>query len=84
MTEMYGRGLRTPEIEILDLTNTVIKFKLKQCDISVANALRRVMISEVPTIAIDLVHISQNTSVLHDEFLAQRLGLIPLKSHCVE
>ena len=77
---MYGRGERTPEIEILDLKTHSIKFKLSKCDLSVANALRRTMISQVPTMAIDLVMIQENTSVLHDEFLAHRLGLIPLVS----
>jgi DNA-directed RNA polymerase alpha subunit len=42
--------------------NSVIKFIMRDCDASVANALRRVMISEVPTIAIDEVEAVANQS----------------------
>eukprot|EP00520_Triparma_pacifica_P012768 CAMPEP_0118656390 /NCGR_PEP_ID=MMETSP0785-20121206/13465_1 /TAXON_ID=91992 /ORGANISM="Bolidomonas pacifica, Strain CCMP 1866" /LENGTH=385 /DNA_ID=CAMNT_0006549249 /DNA_START=65 /DNA_END=1219 /DNA_ORIENTATION=+ len=53
-------------------------FSLKNVDVSFANALRRVMISEVPTVAIEIVYIDNNTSITHDEVLSHRLGLIPL------
>ena len=58
------------------------KITIDKLSCSIANSLRRIMISEVPTIAIDLVSIEINTSLLNDEFLSHRLGLIPLKSDC--
>ena len=69
-----------PKIKVLDLQKYSIKFELFNTDLAIANALRRIMISEVPTMAIDLVEVRDNTSALHDEFIAHRLGLVPLFS----
>lgn len=46
-----------------------------------ANALRRIMIAEIPTMAIEDVDLYQNTSVIPDEVLAHRLGLVPVKAN---
>jgi DNA-directed RNA polymerases I and III subunit RPAC1 len=47
-------------------------------DTSFVNALRRILLSEVPTVALEHVYMWNNSSILHDEVLAHRLGLIPL------
>ena len=80
MTFWFGEGRYFPEIEIIMKRDDYIEFYLKNADLSFANALRRVIIAEVPTMAIDMVSIKANTSPLFDEFIAHRLGLIPLIS----
>lgn len=55
-----------------------LEFDLINVDCSFANALRRVLIAEVPSVAIDRVYLLQNTSVIPDEVFCHRLGLVPL------
>lgn len=54
-------------------------FSLIGLDASVANAFRRILIAEIPSVAIEYVFIHNNTSVVHDEVLAARLGLISFR-----
>eukprot|EP00955_Chlamydomonas_euryale_P012362 132909-Chlamydomonas_euryale.AAC.1 len=49
------------------------------CDPAIANALRRILIAEIPTVAIEHVYVLNNTSIIQDEVLAHRLGLLPLR-----
>ena len=53
-------------------------FSLIGLDASIANAFRRILIAEIPTLAIEQVFVHNNTSIVHDEVLAARLGLVPL------
>jgi DNA-directed RNA polymerase I and III subunit RPAC1 len=53
-------------------------FDLVDSPPSHANALRRTLLVDIPSIAIDYVSIDKNTGVMPDEVLAHRLGLIPL------
>lgn len=57
-----------------------LEFQLCEVDNAFANGLRRVLLAEVPVLGIESVTIAQNTSVLADEMIAHRLGLVPLYS----
>lgn len=65
-------------IKITEQTTQTLQFQLTGGDTPYANALRRVMVAEVATLAIDSITIEENTSPLFDEFIAHRMGLIPI------
>lgn len=68
------------EIEILNKSDITLEVKISGVSAQFMNLLRRVLIARVPTIAIDDVIIIENSSIMYDEMLAHRLGLIPLKA----
>ncbi|AOW06708.1 DNA-directed RNA polymerase [Yarrowia lipolytica] len=72
-----------PKVTVRKIEPDSVDLVLQNVDLALANSLRRVMLAEIPTLAIDLVEISTNTSVLADEFISHRLGLIPLDSQDV-
>ena len=61
------------------LTSEEISFDIIGYDVSFANAIRRILLAEVPSMAIEKIELYNNTTVMHDEFLGHRLGLIPIK-----
>ncbi|EPR79586.1 RNA polymerase II subunit 3 [Spraguea lophii 42_110] len=65
---------------INELDDTHVKLTFSQTSISFINALRRILLSEIPVLSIDIVEIEKNYTVLPDEILCHRLGLIPLYS----
>lgn len=84
MSFFYGEGRFKPQIKILEVKPDSIEFLLLNVDLAFANSLRRVIISEVPTMAIDMVQVKENTSPLFDDFIAHRIGLVPLKSEDID
>lgn len=68
----------TMEVDILELSDRSAKFVLSNVRTAFANSIRRAMIADVPTLAIEYANIYDNTSVIYDEQLALRLSLIPL------
>ena len=68
------------KIVIVKYDDNDLEFDMIGVSPAVANAFRRLMLSEVPSMAIEKVHIYNNTSIIQDEVLAHRLGLIPLKA----
>lgn len=47
---------------------------------TIVNSIRRIILDEVPTFAIEDVEVVVNESPLYDETFAQRLGLVPIKT----
>lgn len=63
-------------MKIIEKTKEKLIFS-DEIDDSLANALRRAS-NEIPILAIDEIEIFKNDSVLYDEVIAHRMGLIPL------
>ncbi|EFJ30679.1 hypothetical protein SELMODRAFT_409226 [Selaginella moellendorffii] len=75
-----GDFRRNFHVEIKSLTEDDLEFDMIGIDAALANAFRRILIAEVPTMAIEKVLIKDNTSVIQDEVFAHRLGLVPIKA----
>jgi len=68
------------EIRLLEKNSdkSKVSFLAKKMTPAFANTLRRVIVNRVPTLAIEDIEFKRNNSVLYDEQIAHRLGLVPL------
>ncbi|XP_075720755.1 LOW QUALITY PROTEIN: DNA-directed RNA polymerases I and III subunit RPAC1 [Rhinoderma darwinii] len=73
----FEQGFR---VDVVRVEGDVLEFDMVGIDAAVANAFRRVLLAEVPTMAVEKVHVYKNTSIIQDEILAHRLGLIPIRA----
>lgn len=66
------------QVNVIEEDDEKLVFDLIGVQAPIANALRRILLAEVPTMAIEHVFISDNTSVIPDEVLSHRIGLVPI------
>lgn len=69
---------RDLSVEVVETDDDDFVFEIEGIDAPIANAMRRILLSEVPTVAIETVYVHDNSSIMPDEMLAHRLGLVPL------
>jgi DNA-directed RNA polymerase subunit D len=66
------------KVKTVELKDNKGVLKIEDTDVYFVNSLRRIMLAELPKLAINDVIIYDNTSALFDELIAHRLGLIPI------
>jgi DNA-directed RNA polymerase subunit D len=66
------------DVELVELGDRKAEFVVRDATAAFANGVRRSMLADVPTLSIDTVDFYENTSVMFDEVLALRFGLVPL------
>ena len=67
-------------LEIINENEQKVSVKIKGIPLQYANALRRICLNGVPIYAVESIDVLENSSVLADEGVAHRVGLIPLKT----
>ncbi|MFX1376650.1 MAG: DNA-directed RNA polymerase subunit D [Promethearchaeota archaeon] len=68
------------DIEVLEKSDHRLVFVVENISMEMVNALRRIILSEIPVMAVDEVIVLKNDSPLYDEIIAHRLGMIPLST----
>ena len=68
------------DIDMIREKDNKLEFSLKGGPVYFANLIRRYAIGQVPVFAIDRVTFYENSSSMFDEYVAHRLGELPLTS----
>jgi len=66
------------DVEFIERDDRNARFLVRGATPAFANGIRRAMIADVPTFSIDTVRFVENSSVMFDEMIGLRLGLVPL------
>jgi DNA-directed RNA polymerase subunit L len=78
-------NLLEPKLDNFETNNDVLTFTIKNINVSIVNAIRRTILSEIPCVVFrtmpyekSLVNITKNTTRLNNEIIKQRLSCIPI------
>ena len=66
------------KVNFIENTPAALRFKISGVGSTFANSLRRIALNSVDCFAIDKVTFYENTSSMFDEYIAHRVGLIPI------
>ncbi len=68
------------EVKKISEKNNQLKLLVSDTDATLVNSIRRAVLAEIPTLAIENVSFYENSSIMPDEMLAHRLGMLPIKT----
>ena len=68
------------DVEFVDRDDREARFLVRGITPAFANGIRRAMVADVPTLSIDTVRMVENSSVMFDEQIGHRLGMVPLSA----
>ena len=71
-------SILVPKIKNSTETDGLLTFTVNNCNVSVANALRRTLITDIDTVIITDIEIIKNTTKLNNEILKHRLSCMPV------
>lgn len=68
------------DVKKVSENNTTLKILISGIDIPLLNGLRRSIMNAVPTYAAETIAVYENSSIMPDEMLAHRIGLLPIRA----
>ena len=82
-TSQFVSKIPVPNVSSSNEESGLLKFTVDSVNVSIVNAIRRTILSDIPVIVLDTlskdsINITKNTSLTNNEILKQRLGCIPV------
>ncbi len=66
-------------VRVLNQKDNILELEFSGTDVYFVNTLRRILVGEIPVLAIDEIDILENNTSFFDEYIAHRLAMIPIE-----